>query len=149
MRLLMLLPYLVQMLAIGLDEFIFHVRRGLPKWERIGHPLDTLSVLACFLFVLCVPYSPLALKIYIGLAIFSCILVTKDEFVHKHVCPASEQWLHAVLFVNHSIVLIVTGILWPSLEGAFYAFLGAQAGFVFLFFLYQVIYWNFIRENQQ
>ncbi len=144
----MLIPYFVQMVAIGLDEFIFHVKRGLPKWERIGHPLDTLSVLACFLFVLYVPYSPLALKIYIGLAIFSCILITKDEFVHKHVCPASEQWLHALLFVNHSIVLIVTGILWPSLEGAYYLFLLLQAAFVFLFFLYQVIYWNFIRDHQ-
>lgn len=149
MRTLMLLPYLVQMIAIGLDEFIFHVRRGLPKWERIGHPLDTLSVLACLFFVLYVPYSPLALKIYIGLAIFSCILVTKDEFVHKHVCPAAEQWLHALLFVNHSIVLVVTGVLWPTLEGIYLTFLIIQAVFTALFFLYQIIYWNFIREHQQ
>ena len=33
-----------------------------------------------------------------GLAIFSCLLVTKDEFSHKQDCPAAEQWLHAILF---------------------------------------------------
>ena len=83
------------MAVINIDEFYFHVKRGLPKWERIGHPLDTLTVLACFAFILIFPYSSLNLKIYIGLALFSCVFVTKDEFVHKECCPASEQWLHA------------------------------------------------------
>ena len=68
-----LLPFLVQMIVIGIDEFYFHIRRGLPKWERWGHPLDTLTVLGCFLFVLWVPFTAFTLKIYIGIALFSCL----------------------------------------------------------------------------
>ncbi len=147
MMFLLLVPFFIQTVVITFDEFYFHVRRGLPKWERIGHPLDTLSVLACFLFVLFIPYSSLALKFYIGLAIFSCILVTKDEFVHKECCPASEQWLHALLFLNHPVVLTSTGLLW-AYTPSFSAFLWVQSGFTALFFLYQSIYWNFIWKDK-
>ena len=38
----------LQGLAMLVDELLFHRRRGLPRWERIGHPIDTLSVLACY-----------------------------------------------------------------------------------------------------
>src|SRR5580700_655918 len=115
MSLLIALPFIIQTFVILTDEFYFHVRRGLPKWERLGHPLDTLTVLACFIFILLVPYSSFSLKIYIGLAIFSCIFVTKDEFVHKKCCPASEQWLHALLFLNHPIVLTAAGLIWSAI----------------------------------
>jgi hypothetical protein len=162
MHFLILLPFLVQMLVITCDEFYFHVRRGLPKWERLGHPLDTLTVLICFLFVLFIPFSALALKIYIGLAIFSCVFVTKDEFVHKECCPASEQWLHAFLFINHPIVLTAAGILWAVINGAtpemfsalrehadsLRTFLNIQAASAALFLIYQSIYWNVIWKDK-
>jgi hypothetical protein len=163
MKFLLLLPFLMQMIVITFDEFYFHVRRGLPKWERLGHPLDTLTVLACFSFVLFVPYSPLFLKIYIALAIFSCFFVTKDEFVHKECCPASEQWLHALLFINHPVVLTAAGLLWPLVSGAVVPFwlsalipfterlrlaLLVQTACVFVFFIYQIIYWNFIWKDK-
>lgn len=154
-----LVPFLLQTIIIILDEAYFHIRRGLPLWERIGHPLDTLSVLACIAFVLFVPFSAVALKWFIALAVLSCLLVTKDEFVHKHHCPASEQWLHALLFLNHPILLTGMGLIWRALspEGAppwlanwlcqpevLRLFLCIQAAGVALFFLYQVIYWNFL-----
>jgi len=149
------IPFIIQMVAIGLDESLFHIKRGLPKWERIGHPLDTLSVLGCVLFVILVPYAATMIKWYVALGIFSCLLITKDEFVHKHHCPAAEQWLHAVLFVNHSILLIAMGLMWPKIHGAdFPVWLGGrefmknflifQACMIGLFCLYQVIYWNFL-----
>lgn len=159
MIVLLLAPFIIQTLVILFDEFYFHVRRGLPKWERLGHPLDTLTVLICFFFILFVPYSSLALKIYIGLAIFSCIFVTKDEFVHKECCPASEQWLHALLFLNHPVVLASAGLIWFTLDRAEapawlsglvpYAqtldtFLWVQSGMITLFFLYQLVYWNLL-----
>jgi len=154
MQTLIFLPFFVQMIVIGLDEYVFHLRRGLPRWERIGHPIDTLSVLACLLFVLFVPYSPDRIKIYVLGAIFSCLLVTKDEFIHKHVSPPAEQWLHAILFLNHPVVLTFLGLMWPKLHGGLepnwipaqhlHPFLWIQSGMVFLFFLYQVIYWNFL-----
>lgn len=164
MALLIIIPFIVQALAIGFDEYYFHIRRGLPLWERIGHPIDTLSVFGCLLFVLLVPYSPIALKWYIGLAVFSCLMITKDEWVHKHHCPASEQWLHACLFINHPIVLTATGIIWWVLSGStapiwvqswlnnqqiLHNMLVGQTVSIALFFLYQVIYWNFIWKEKQ
>jgi len=157
MKLLILLPFVIQTLIINFDEFYFHVRRGLPKWERIGHPLDTLTVLACFVFLLLVPYSPAALKVYIGLALFSCIFVTKDEFVHKECCPASEQWLHALLFINHPIVLTAAALIWHTpawLSGLvphpeqLHLFLIVQTLCTALFLIYQTLYWNVLCKEK-
>ena len=163
MSLLILFPFVVQTIVIMIDEFYFHVRRGLPKWERLGHPLDTLTVLACFAFILFVPYSSFALKIYVPMAIFSCIFVTKDEFVHKECCPASEQWLHALLFLNHPVVLTAAGLIWPFTSrvggpswlcgivprvDAMHRFLLVQTAAIALFFLYQLVYWNFIWKDK-
>ena len=158
-----LLPFLMQALAIAIDEGYFHVLRGLPKWERIGHPLDTLSVLVCMGYVLFVPFSSAALSVYIGLAAFSSFLVTKDEFVHKHHCPASENWLHAVLFILHPITLACAGFIWPVVQGVgtapwiarwlnekelLHFFLKAQFGAMTLFFFYQIVFWNFVWKDK-
>lgn len=164
MWMLVLIPFLVQSVVIGLDECHFHLKRGLPKWERIGHPIDTLSVVICFAIALLFPFSSGALKIYIGFAVFSCLLVTKDEFVHKHHCPASEQWLHALLFLNHPIMLSAIGLIWAaSTKSTSYVwlrewldrpallhlFLIGQSVFTALFFMYQVIFWNFIWKEKK
>lgn len=155
---LLFLPFIVQAVAIAFDEAYFHIRRGLPRWERIGHPIDTFTVLVCFLFVLLVPYSALALKWYIGLAILSCLMVTKDEWVHKHHCPATENWLHALLFINHPIVLSILGVFWwaissvqppswlPSSE-TLLLFVPLQTVGVLFFLSYQIIYWNFLCKK--
>lgn len=162
MWMLALIPFFLQGVAIAIDEKVFHYRRGLPQWERIGHPLDTLSQFACMAFVLFVPFSIWALKVYCGLAFFSCLLVTKDEFVHKDHCPGAENWLHACLFILHPITLAMTGLIWPVIQGVEVSawitawlnqpsylelFLQVQAALVFLYFLYQVIFWNFIWHN--
>ena len=156
MQTLILIPFFLQMIVIALDEIVFHIKRDLPKWERIGHPLDTLTVIACFAFVWLVPFDSSLIWWYVALAAFSCLFVTKDEFVHKHHCPAAEQWLHAVLFINHSVLLTCLGLIWPHLHGIeMFSFLPSLAQLKFLvasqlvgatiFCLYQVIYWNFIR----
>lgn len=142
-------PFILQAIVIGIDEGYFHIKRGLPKWERIGHPLDTLTVILCFVFVFAVPYSAAMIKWYAAMALFSCLMVTKDEFVHKHHCPASEQWLHALLFINHPIMLASLGWLWPKVyEPAVFTFLIIQTFLISAFFLYQVIYWNFIWQEK-
>jgi hypothetical protein len=163
MRALALIPFIIQGIVIVLDEYVYHLKRGLPKWERIGHPLDTLSVIACLGFVLFVPYESSLIKYFVMTAVFSCLLITKDEFVHKHHCPAAEQWLHAILFVNHSVLLLMIGLMWPKIHGQnmfdwlpsseiLIPFLWVQAIFAGLFFLYQAIYWNLIytppHENE-
>lgn len=163
MLFLLFFPFVLQTALIFFDEFYFHHKRGLPRWERIGHPLDSLSVLLCFIYVLFCPYDGLHLKIYIGLALFSCIFVTKDEFIHKECCPASEQWLHALLFINHPILLSLLGILWslyqsvippsfliPFLEyrSQIATFLWIQTFFIGSYALYQALYWNVFRKRQ-
>ncbi|HSX38293.1 MAG TPA: hypothetical protein VLE95_05625 [Chlamydiales bacterium] len=157
--LLILAPFVLQALAIGFDEIWFHLRRGLPLWERIGHPIDTLTVFICMGFILFVPYSKAAIPYYAFLAIFSCLMVTKDEFIHKHVCPVSENWLHALLFLLHPITLGAAGLIWPAAQGidaGFWTsflspyknelrlFLICQFTVMGLFMVYQTIYWNFI-----
>lgn len=158
---LLFLPFIVQAIAIGIDEIYFHLKRGLPRWERIGHPLDTLSLLICLLFLLFVPYSFAMAKVYLGLALFSCLMVTKDEFIHKHHCPPLEHWLHAILFLNHPILLASAGLLWAA-NGAgpawllevvsspflFHPFLCLQAGLASFFMFYQAIYWNFVWKEK-
>lgn len=138
---LLLLPVLLQALAMFVDEFVFHRRRGLPRWERLGHPLDTLTVALCYGWLIAVPPSePHALSIYVGLCAFSCLFITKDEIVHARLCEPLETWLHALLFVLHPIVFLALALIWRAgtntwvLNGA----LGSTLGL----FAYQLAYWN-------
>ena len=156
---LSLLPFGIQMLAILFDEGYFHWKRGLPRWERIGHPLDTLSSLLCMGFVIFVPFSAKMLIVYILLSSFSCLFITKDEFVHKHHCCASDNWLHAILFVLHPITLTSAAFIWPVAQGievapwishwlsnkeALKTFLYLQFSAMISFMIYQIVFWNWI-----
>lgn len=140
------------------DEFYFHYRRGLPRWEKIGHPLDTLTVIGCFVFLFRIPPSPVNLILYGACVVVSSLFVTKDEFVHSDHCAPGEQWVHALLFLIHPIVLVLPVALWPALHMGeahlpsawvphvpFYAFfLRGLLGFLVMYGLYQTIYWNWI-----
>ena len=109
---ILLIPFALQAILIIFDEWVFHLKRGLPKWERIGHPLDTFTVLITICYTFFLPCNQTTLWGYAALAIFSCLFITKDEFVHKHHCPASEQWVHALLFINHPFLLTAIGLIW-------------------------------------
>jgi hypothetical protein len=161
---LLLAPFLIQSILIIFDEGKYHIKRGLPKWERIGHPVDTLSFVLCLFFVQITNYTATNLIWYILVSSASCLLITKDEFVHKHHCEAGEQWVHAVMFVNHSVMLTTLGLLWYAVKGAcpseFFhplvknkelisQFLKAQTLFTVSFMAYQIIYWNIIWKPQQ
>jgi hypothetical protein len=133
------LPLGLQALCMLVDELYFHRARGLPRWERIGHPLDTLSVLSCYALALSLAPSPGHLGLYLGLAGFSCLLVTKDELVHAQRCPPLEHWLHALLFVLHPVVLGVGALLWLGGERTL---LWVSASLTAAFGSYQALYWN-------
>ncbi|MFQ3582451.1 hypothetical protein J8C06_03160 [Chloracidobacterium validum] len=144
-------PFLIQGAAMLVDEFWFHRRRGLGRWERVGHPLDTLTVLLCYAIALFVPYSPDRLPWYAGCAIFSMLFVTKDEFVHAKACSAEEHWLHALLFGLHPVTLAAAALIWmdlPSGAAAGRGFLAGTFALVMGFGLYQVLYWNFWKARQ-
>ena len=163
MKYLLLLPLAVQGLAILVDEFHFHFARGLPRRDlpvapRIGHPLDTFTVLAPILWLVFSVPSERNLIVYIVAAAFSCFFVTKDEFVHADLCPPAEHLNHAVLFVAHPLVFAALALLWPlyhapagavawlehfrGLESA----LPIQAAAMALYMIYQTVYWNLIRK---
>lgn len=161
MWILILIPSFLQALCIGFDEIHFHLKRGLPRWERIGHPIDTFSLLICFTIALYAPYAYESLNIYIGCALFSCLMVTKDEWIHKKHASGGENWLHALLFILHPITLTATGLIWPIAQGLsqdwvpasfnkpelYSFFLFAQVVLVSIFLLYQIIYWNLLWEK--
>lgn len=140
---------IIQGSAIILDEFIFHHKRGLPKWERIGHPMDTMTVIVCLMFLALMPRTPATETAYYVMAITSCIFVTKDEWVHRKFCTAEEMWLHAILFMMHPLLLFTAMNEWENIRGM----LMAVSGGIFCFFLYQVLYWNYfeqrLRKNRQ
>jgi heme/copper-type cytochrome/quinol oxidase subunit 4 len=123
------------------DETL-HRRRGLGAWERLGHPLDTISVLFPLSLAALLEFSETNLQIFIAASAFSCLLVTKDEFVHARECDAHEHWVHAVLFILHPLVFVATGALWwidPT-----DIVLAAQPGILGLFFIYQIIFWSYV-----
>jgi hypothetical protein len=159
MKYLIFIPFFLQALIIFIDEFYFHIKRGLPKWEKIGHPLDTFSVLALFIFAYFAPVNELNFKIFIGSSVFSCLFVTKDEWVHKDVCPKNEMWLHALLFLHHPVVLGCLMIIWGSYSDFFSFNLGLEKSLIKNFILsqilvigsfmtYQILYWNVLCKKK-
>ena len=150
----LLIPFPLQMICMAVDEIHFHRRRGLPRWERLGHPLDTLTVLACFVWLLIATPSAFSLSIYAALSVFSCLFVTKDEPVHTKHCGSGEHWLHAMLFILHPLVLLCAGLLWLAWRqrplsfihytGYEHVFLLGNTLLTLAFGLYQLVYWNFL-----
>jgi len=160
MKYLLFIPFFLQALIIFIDEFYFHIKRGLPKWEKIGHPLDTLSILILFVFCYMKPFSTHNLKTFIFLGLFSSLFVTKDEWIHKDSCEKKEMWLHALLFIHHPIVIASLGFLWADLYGNSFIdfsisktlisqFILSQIILIFGFMSYQIIYWNFLCPKKQ
>jgi hypothetical protein len=145
---LLLLPAGLQALAMAIDEWVCHRRRGLPKWERIGHPLDTLSVAVCYGWLLVTqPSEPNALLVYVGLSALSCLMITKDETVHAKVCDAQESWLHAVLFVLHPIVFMTFGLIWRT--GEHREIIALQCALTVAFAVYQITYWSLVWKPKR
>lgn len=135
------MPVALQALAMSVDEGVLHRRRGLTNWERCGHPLDALYVSTCYAWLLAhTPGDERALAAYAALAALSCILITKDEFVHARACGPFEHWLHAVLFVLHPIVLGAFG--WAWWLGNAGTWLALQCVLTVGFAAYQWLYWS-------
>jgi hypothetical protein len=135
-------PLVLQALAMLVDEGVHHRRRGLGAWERIGHPIDTLTTATCYAWLLVARVSLTSAIVYGGLAFTSCLVVTKDESVHADECSAAEHWNHAVLFMLHPVVLGVAAWLWWASSSTSHAILVALLASTLGFAAYQFIYWN-------
>lgn len=155
----LLIPFVLQVLWIAIDEFYCHHQRKLPRWERIGHPLDTITVLACLFWILYIPPTATSVRVYLALSIFSSLFVLKDDDVHYRECGVFERWLHTFVLTLHPVVLLSAGLLWPALHnqaahfydliqyhGFEHSFLAFETTMIVLFLFYQTIYWNFIFQ---
>jgi hypothetical protein len=156
-------PFFIQMLCMAADEFWFHRRRGLPRWERIGHPLDTLTVVLCLLWIAYVRPTRPTVLVFIALAAFSCIFVTKDEPIHWLHCTAGEQWIHAILFSLHPLMLVSAALLWPAVaagsppvhlwpirySGLERPFLICSCMLMIGFGIYQFSFWNLLWRSKK
>jgi hypothetical protein len=132
---------------MAIDEFYFHIKRGLGLWEALGHPLDTLSVAAPFSVIAFYDYSATSSYIFIALSALSCVFVTKDEFVHQKLCSWKEHWLHSILFMVHPLIFIAAYFLWQApntqlLGLSFQSFIQIQLIILVLFSIYQFTFWN-------
>lgn len=139
---------LIQGAVLAIDEFHFHRRRGLGRWERWGHPLDTVSVLGPLVLVLVMPFDSAALAWFVGASAFSCLFVTKDEWVHRHQAGVFEHYLHALLFLLHPLVFIASGVLWWSGGAVERALLLAQAASLAAFLVYQFFWWVLLGRGK-
>jgi len=129
----------IQGILLMYDDLVLHRQRGLPRWERIGHPIDALFFsMPIGLAALGGSATPSGL--YWALSILSCIIVLKDEWVHVGRIGALEATLHAALFVIHPVTLIAAWRLAQTGHtfGLLLAFI-ALLGVVF----FQTLYWNF------
>jgi len=152
--------FLIHALLMGVDEIIFHRKRNLPLWERWGHPIDTLSFLSCLLFIILFSPSQKNLFIFFGLSFFSCLIITKDEWIHHKHCSPQEMWLHALLFVLHPFLLVSLFLIWPFYhqgEHIIPTITLLKGGRIFLpfvivnttlFLFYQIFYWNFYENKK-
>lgn len=136
-----ILPFALQGVVMGVDEFYCHQRRSLRRWERIGHPLDTCT----FLIALGALFVSDRVWVFTVLAVFSCLFITKDEWEHRELSAAFENWLHAVLFVLHPVVLGWAGYLRFSGSAAFLPAVGTAFALASGFLVYQIVYWNWWR----
>jgi len=91
MKDLLLLPLIVQGLAIFVDGLHFDFASGQPRWEHIWHPPNPFTVLAPILWLMVSAPSERNLIIYNLAAVFSCYFVIKDELVHADRCAPAER----------------------------------------------------------
>jgi hypothetical protein len=150
-------PWWLLTAGMAVDEFHFHYERGLPRWERLGHPIDTAGVLAFLAACLLAPFSAGWGRGLAALGLASMGLITKDEAVHAERCGAGESWLHAVLFLLHPLALLSGAAAWAAPSGRLAGLglgpaeavwlreaLGAQFCLTALFMVYQAVYWNLV-----
>ncbi len=122
-----------------IDELVFHRRRGLAAFESWGHPVDSVVFALALIVPALTPPTEGWTFLYVGLGAASCLVITKDEWVHASSCSSKEHWLHAMLFILHPVLLGATGLLWHRNEGGW-----LRVGLPLmatLIALYQFVFW--------
>ena len=136
---LLYLPFIIQGIFMAFDEHL-HKKRGLGAWERLGHPVDTMTVFSPLSFIAVNEYTSDRLIVFVILSVFSSVFITKDEFIHTNECNPLENWIHSMLFVLHPMIFICSGFLWKYHPDD--QFLVIQAISVGVFMIYQIMRWS-------
>lgn len=142
-----IIPFVLQGLILVIDEFWCHHQRDLGRWERLGHPVDTLTFVAALFYLLISAPSTLNLYVFAAIGLASCLTVTKDEWEHSRACDGFENWLHSCLFMLHPTLLIWAGHLWWTNDPRFDLAVGGATASALMFAVYQIIYWNVWRPH--
>jgi hypothetical protein len=145
MKILFWASFSIQGILMVVDEFYFHWKRKLPKWERLGHPVDTFFYLIPLSILRFCESNTTWQITYIACAVVSSLVITKDEWVHREESPATEQWLHSLLFLLHPVVLITAFFVWSESQSQMH-FQWVWA-LIFIFWIYQIIFWNFYADR--
>jgi len=132
-----------------IDEFKFHRKRGVQKVELINALFDGFLFLSALAIALFADFSYWSEKIYIALAIVSCLSIAKNEFFYKGL-ELGERFTHSLLYVLHPVILFAYYDGWKVnyFDKHYYVWL-VQLLYVFLGFqaiAYQIIYWNYIYD---
>ena len=156
-QILWILPLLLQAFALLADEFYFHRKRGLGYWESWGHPVDIMCFLLFIGWIETQSWSESNFAIALGFAAISCLIITKDEWVHQKEASLGETWLHSFLFVLHPIVIASLLLAWPIRDGEnlpwkdwmqpllpVFKWYFAPA---LLMLIHQIFYWNFLNPS--
>lgn len=153
---LMFLQSFAQWAFLGANAFLafiffaidepLHMRRGLPTWEKISHPIDALCVGITFAlgYVASLQQSKTFFWAYCVSALLTIVISFKDELIHQELCDAKEQVVHAFMFALNGIIftlgaflILLNGHSWPFLLGFAMAILTALWQLFFWFVLFK------------
>ena len=143
-----LLPFLIHNTIMMIDEFYYHHKRILPRWEKLGHPADTVTYIFCLGLVLFLPHQRWTI-LYLCVALFSTLFVFKDMPIHAHYCSFGEKCLHGLMYFLHPLQLLILGVFHQQINIDssdlifFQKFLWVQFSLALLTCVYQIVYWNF------
>lgn len=142
------LPLALQGILIVTDEFFFHRKRGLPAWEKYGHPVDMLFTMIPYLVAILFPFGAVSSAWFIAFSVLSSVIITKDEWVHTRLANAPEHWLHSLLFIVHPVSFFSVWAMWKpeSPLGAFgRTVMLTQVLLMLAFACYHFVWWFFVK----
>jgi hypothetical protein len=151
MKYLLLLPLVEQGLDILVDEFYFQFARGLPRWEHLGRPLDTFTVLAPILWQGFSLQSQGNLMVYVVPPHSrACSSSRMNSYIPMFALrpstsmPCSSSCIHWFLPLLLLCHAPAGAIVWLEQVLGRASALPIQAAILALYMIYQAVYWNLI-----
>jgi hypothetical protein len=136
----------------GVDEYIYHRKRGLCPVEFINALFDGILFLIPLVIAIFTSHSYWLDKIYIALAVLSIFSIIKNERFYHELC-VTERMIHAALYVLHPLILYAFYHSWKwNFFDKYYYFWLVQLLYVAFgtkTVTYHIIYWKFIRGTDE